>query len=201
MYVYGGAWQRRSARPGWWQLPCGLRCRARLHGCIAPSATRIRIWGAFQRRSSTTRSTWRFQRRWETGRGVGAAYGNLCIAYKSQGHFSKAIKYHGQCLAIANEVGDRGRGRAWRMKTSASRISRRGASARPLSTTRRTWRLQRRGATGRGRAGRKQTSGAHISRRGTLARLLSTHAAPGDCKGGGRPGGGGHGVREPRVRV
>jgi len=46
--------------------------------------------------------------------GEGKAYGNLGNAYKSQGDFSKAIKYHGQRLAIAKEVGDRaGEGQAY----------------------------------------------------------------------------------------
>jgi tetratricopeptide (TPR) repeat protein len=46
--------------------------------------------------------------------GEGMAYGNLGIAYQSQGDFSKAIKYYGQRLAIAKEVGDRaGEGRAY----------------------------------------------------------------------------------------
>jgi hypothetical protein len=41
------------------------------------------------------------------------AYGNLGIAYQSQGDFSKAIAHHAQDLAIAKEVGDRaGEGRA-----------------------------------------------------------------------------------------
>ena len=45
--------------------------------------------------------------------GEGGAYGNLGIAYDSQGDFSKAIEHHAQCLAIAKEVGDRvGEGRA-----------------------------------------------------------------------------------------
>ena len=42
---------------------------------------------------------------------------------------------------------------------------------------------------------------AYQSRWGTLTRPSSTTAAPGDCKGGGRPGGGGRGVREPGQRV
>ena len=69
MLPTGGAWQRRSARPGRWQPPCGRRCREWLRGSTAPSATRIRSWGAFPRPSSTTRSAWRVQRRWATGRG------------------------------------------------------------------------------------------------------------------------------------
>ena len=49
--------QRRSARPGLWQPPCGLRCRATLRMSTAPSATRIRSWGTSARPSSTRRST------------------------------------------------------------------------------------------------------------------------------------------------
>jgi len=45
-----------------------------------------------RRPSSTTRRTWRLQRRWATGFGEGQAYGNLGIAYGSQGDFSKAIE-------------------------------------------------------------------------------------------------------------
>ncbi len=62
-----------------------------------------------QRPSSTTRSAWRLQRRWE-----GRAYGSLGNAYQSLGDFSKAIEYHTHCLAIAKEVGDRaGEGAAY----------------------------------------------------------------------------------------
>ena len=39
--------------------------------------------------------------------GEGAAYGNLGIAYRSQGDYAKAIEYQAQHLAIAKEVGDR----------------------------------------------------------------------------------------------
>jgi len=46
--------------------------------------------------------------------GEGRAYGNLGIAYQSQGDVSKAIEYHAQDLAIAKEVGDQaGEGRAY----------------------------------------------------------------------------------------
>jgi tetratricopeptide (TPR) repeat protein len=46
--------------------------------------------------------------------GEGTAYGNLGIAYRSQGDFSKAIEYQTQHLAIAKEVGDRaGEGAAY----------------------------------------------------------------------------------------
>jgi hypothetical protein len=39
--------------------------------------------------------------------GEGKAYGNIGIAYESQGDVSKAIEYHMQDLAIAIEVRDR----------------------------------------------------------------------------------------------
>ena len=46
--------------------------------------------------------------------GEGEAYGNLGIAYKSQGGFQNAIEYHGKQLKIAIEIGDRaGEGRAY----------------------------------------------------------------------------------------
>ena len=46
--------------------------------------------------------------------GQGQAYGNLGNVYRSQGHFTKAIAYHGQHLAIVKEVGDRaGEGAAY----------------------------------------------------------------------------------------
>ena len=59
-----------------------------------------------------------------------------------------------------------------------------------------TWRLQRRWATGRWR------TYANLGKRVSVAGGLQQghrvpHAAPGDCKGGGRPGGGGQGVRQP----
>jgi hypothetical protein len=67
--------------------------------------------------------------------GEGVAYGNLGNAYASQGAFSKAIEYLVQDLAIAKEVGDRARGRAWRTGTSATRMLRRGTLRRRSSTT------------------------------------------------------------------
>ena len=46
--------------------------------------------------------------------GQGQAYGNLGNGYRSQGHFTKAIAYHGQHLAIVKEMGDRaGEGAAY----------------------------------------------------------------------------------------
>ena len=46
--------------------------------------------------------------------GEGEAYGNLGIAYFSQGDFAKAIEYHTQDLAVAKELGDQGgEGRAY----------------------------------------------------------------------------------------
>jgi hypothetical protein len=107
-------------------------------------------------------------------------YGTIRSKYQSLGDFSKAIKHHGQFPAIAKEVGDRAgerlpRHRVRRTGTSGVRMSRRRVtSARPSSTTRRKWRLQRRWAPGRGRARRKGTSGVRMIRRGTLARPSST---------------------------
>jgi tetratricopeptide (TPR) repeat protein len=124
-------------------------------------------------------------------RGDGRAYASLDIEYQSHGDISKAIEYHTQALAIAKEVGDRaGECRAYG-RTLGVRMMK---SARPSSTTRRPWRLQRKWATGRGRAGRTGTLDARISSRGTSARASSTtsrtwrlqrrpQAGPGDCKG------------------
>ena len=89
--------------------------------------------------------------------GEGKAYANIGNAYQSQGDFSKAIEYHAEDLAIAKEVGYRG-GRAGRTRTWATRMVRRGTSARSSSTTGSTWRLQRRWATGRMRAWHTGTS-------------------------------------------
>jgi hypothetical protein len=71
----------------------------------------------------------------------------------------------------------------------------------PSSTRCSVWQFQRRSATGLERARSTRTSATHIIRRGTLRRPLSaTHSAvPVDCKGGGRPDGGGRGIREPRA--
>jgi tetratricopeptide (TPR) repeat protein len=101
---------------------------------MGTSATRISRWGTLARQSSTTRRTWRLQRRWAIGwgRGLfqghripdeapgnckgsgrpggGKAYANLGNEYRSQGDFSKAIDYHAQVaqdLAIAKVVGER----------------------------------------------------------------------------------------------
>ena len=71
-------------------------------------------------------------------------------------------------------------------------------TARPSSTTGSTWLLQRRWATGWGRAWRTGTSATRMGRRVTSARPSST---TGSTKGGGRPGGRGRGVLEPRQRV
>jgi tetratricopeptide (TPR) repeat protein len=63
-----------------------VRNRARA-GRMRTSGMHIIQRGAFGRRSSTTRRTWRSQRIRATGRGIGNAY-------QSQGDFDKAIKYH-----------------------------------------------------------------------------------------------------------
>jgi tetratricopeptide (TPR) repeat protein len=71
-----------------------------------------RCRGAAPVRSAAISSAVSHQR-WATGR-EGKAYANLGNAYQSQGDFSKAIEYHTQDLAIANEVGDRaGEGAAY----------------------------------------------------------------------------------------
>ncbi len=68
--------------------------------------------GDFNKAIESTRWTWRLQRRWATG----------------EGDYEKAIEYHGKHLAIAKEVGDRGRSR--HTETWATRISRRGTMRR-----------------------------------------------------------------------
>ena len=61
-----------------------------------------------RRPSSTTRRTvLAIAREVDNRAGGGQGYGNLGIAYESQGDYAKAIKYHTQDLAIAKEVGDR----------------------------------------------------------------------------------------------
>ena len=94
---------------------------------------------------------------------------------RSQGDFSKVIDYTIQDLAIVREVGDgAGEGGAYGFL---------------------------------GNAYQSQGDDARVARvRVLVAGVLFEghrvpHVAPGDCKGGGRPGGGGHGVREPRYRV
>jgi tetratricopeptide (TPR) repeat protein len=80
-----------------------------------PSASRIGIWGTMQRPSSTPRRTWRLQRRWATGRGRARRTLTSGPRIGRRGTTqSLAIKYHGQHLAIAKEVGDRaGEGAAY----------------------------------------------------------------------------------------
>ena len=63
----GVAAQERAARAVAAAVRTWMPSKARRS--TASSETRIGRWGAFPRRSSTTRSTWRFQRSWATGRG------------------------------------------------------------------------------------------------------------------------------------
>ena len=87
--------------------------------------------------------------------GEGGAYGNLGVAYVTQGDYSKTIESQTQHLAIAKEVGDRaGESRAYANLGSVYQSLRHYSKA---STTRRAWRLRRRG-TGRGRAVHTGTS-------------------------------------------
>ena len=144
--------------------------------------------------------------------GEGGAYGNLGNAYWSLGDFSKAIEYLTKNLAIGKEVGDRaGEGGgaygndmvcwctlARRSNTTRStwRLPRRWATGRgragrtgPLSTTHSAWRLPRRWATGRGRS-RVREPGECVLVAGELFQgNRVSRAVPGDCQGGGRPGG------------
>ena len=99
-------------------------------------------------------------------------------------------------MAIVGGSRPGGGGQGVRETLHAYAYGHRGTSARPSSTTHSTWRLQRRWATGRGRAGRTGTWTTRLSRLQQGHRV--PHAMTGDCKGGGRPGGGGQGVRKPR---
>jgi hypothetical protein len=89
-----------------------------------PLATHISRWGTIPRRSSTTRSAWRLQRRCATGRERAWRTGTLGLRTRRCGTFPRPlstknrawrlprrwvgpIEYHAQHLAIAKEVGDR----------------------------------------------------------------------------------------------
>jgi hypothetical protein len=57
-------------------------------------------------RLSTTRRTWRFRRRWATGRGrEGRAYGNIgkCLTHLNE--FVKAVAYYEAKHTLATEIG------------------------------------------------------------------------------------------------
>jgi tetratricopeptide (TPR) repeat protein len=75
--------------------------------------------------------------------GEGGVHGNQGNAYEPQGDFSQAIEYHGQHRRLQRRWAT-GRGRAMHTRTLGARISRRGTSAKPSSTTRSAWPLQRR---------------------------------------------------------
>jgi tetratricopeptide (TPR) repeat protein len=109
----GGAGQRRSARPGRWQLPCGTSMpgKAAWVYCTLGNA----YWSQGDYAKAIAYHTQHLAMAKEVGdrAGEGKAYANLGNAYRSQGDFSKAIAYHTQHLAIAKELGDRaGEGRA-----------------------------------------------------------------------------------------
>ena len=54
------------------------------------------------------------QKKWGDRGGEGQAYGNLGVAYNSQGDFRKAIEYHEKELKIVIEIGNRaGEGQAY----------------------------------------------------------------------------------------
>jgi len=70
--------------------------------------------------------------------GVGGAYANLGISYKSLGDFRTAIEYHEKDLNIAKEIGDRaGEGRA--LQNSVFLINRWDISKKPLSIIKNVW--------------------------------------------------------------
>ena len=85
--------------------------------------------------------------------GEGRAYANLCIAYESQGDYSKAIEYHAQDLAIVKEVGGRvGEGAACGNLFDAYQSL--GGYSNAIEYHGQDLAVARRCATGRGRAGR-----------------------------------------------
>ena len=99
----GGAWQRRSPRPGRWQPPCGLRCRAMRRLSTASSATRLIRWGTLTRPSVPRQASGDCKgggRPGGAGQGVREPGQRVSVAGGlQQGHRSR--------LAIAKEVSDR----------------------------------------------------------------------------------------------
>ena len=124
----------------------------------------------------------------------GRAYGNLGIAYGSQGDLSKAIEYH---MAIAKEVGDRAE--------EGAAFGNLGIAFRNLGNFFKALKHHKEHLVMAKEVGDRAGEGRAYGNLGIAYRSQglceghrAPHAAPGDCKGGGRPGGGGQGVREPR---
>ncbi len=131
-----------------------------------------------------------------------SVYCTLGIAYQKLGNFNKAIQYHGQHLEIAKELGDRaGKGKAygnlgrayksqWAFSKAIQYHAQHLAIAKEVGDR-----------AGEGRA--YANLGCAYQSQGYYAKAIRRvpRAASGNCKGGGRPGGGGQGVREPRHRV
>ena len=96
----GGAWQRRSARPGQWQPPCGLPCRARLRGSIAPCR-------AYQSLGNISKALEHHNEHLTIAKevgdraGEGQAYGNLGTCHLYLNEYVKAVAYSEAQHALA----------------------------------------------------------------------------------------------------
>jgi tetratricopeptide (TPR) repeat protein len=124
-------------------------------------------------------------------------------AYYSLEDYSKAIEYHTQDLTIAKEVGDRaGEGRAYGNLGNAYKSL--GDLSKAIEHHTQDLEIMIAKAMD-DRAGEVKAYGnsaTRIIRSGSIPSLYrAPHAGPDDCKGVGRPGGEGQGVREPRQRV
>jgi len=155
--------------------------------------------------------------------GEGKAYANLGCAYQAQGGFRKAIEYQTQCLAIAKEVGDRaGKGRAYRNLGNAYLSLGGYAKAIEYHTQSLAIAKEVGDRAGEGmayanlgcayfsqgdfsKAIKYHTQDLAIAKEvgnragegGAYGNLGSAYEKQGEGKGGGGPGFGGHGVREP----
>ena len=130
-------------------------------------------------------------------------YNTLGTAYRNLGDYAKAIEYHGQHLAIAKEVGDRaGEGAAYGDLCNA--YFSQGDFSKAIKYHARDLAIAKEvgDRAGEGKAYGNLGNAYQSQGQGGLCKGYRVPpAAPGDCKGGGRPGGGGQGVREPRHRV
>jgi tetratricopeptide (TPR) repeat protein len=162
-------------------------------GRTGTSASRTVAGGLCEGHRVPRAATWRLQRRWATGRGRAGRTGT------SASRIAKAIEYHTQHLAIAKEVGDRaGEGRAYGNLGSAYE-SQGDFQGHQYHTQHLA--IAKEVGDRAGRAGRTEPRQRVSVAGGLCEGHRVPRAAPGDCKGGGRPGGGGQGVREPRLRV
>jgi len=135
------------------------------------------------------------------GECAAAARADTRTAAKPTADQMRVLKILAQLAVAADWRGVAAQERAARAVAAAMRTSMRSKAAwmhseRPSSITRSTWRLQRRWATGGGRAWHIREPRVRVSVAGGPFKSHQVlHAVPGDCKGGGRPGGGGQGVR------